>query len=56
VNHPNDRVGASAGSTWLATGFCKGIKNILGEQDIWYKIKWNVGRMLISENNVLPLP
>lgn len=56
----NDQVSVmsapSAGSAWLAT-VSRGHKvNILGQQDIWYKIKWNGERAYVRKNNILPLP
>jgi hypothetical protein len=46
----------SAGATWLATASQGHKVSILGEQDIWYRIKWNGMRAYVRKNNVLPLP
>jgi hypothetical protein len=46
----------SAGSKWLATTSPGHKVSILGEQDIWYKIRWNGQGAYVRKNNILPLP
>jgi hypothetical protein len=46
----------SAGATWLATASQGHKVNIIGEQDIWYRIKWDGATAYIRKNNILPLP
>lgn len=46
----------SAGATWLATASQGHKVSILGEQDIWYKVKWNGELAYVRKNNLLPLP
>lgn len=56
----NDQVAVmsapSAGASWLATASQGHKVRILGEQDTWYRIKWNGTRAYVRKNNLLPLP
>lgn len=55
-NHVAIMSAPSAGSNWIAT-VSKGHKvPILGEQDIWYEIRWKGKRAFIRKNNLLELP
>lgn len=55
-NHVAIMSAPSAGSNWIAT-VSEGHKvPILGEQDIWYEIRWKGERAFIRKNNLLELP
>jgi tetratricopeptide (TPR) repeat protein len=55
-NHVAIMSAPSAGANWIAT-VTEGHKvPILGEQDIWYEIRWKGERAFIRKNNVLELP
>ncbi|MFD2069119.1 SH3 domain-containing protein [Pontibacter silvestris] len=46
----------SAGASWLATAKQGHKVPIIGEQDIWYEIKWKGKTAYIRKNNLLELP
>ena len=55
-NHVAIMSAPSAGSEWIAT-VTEGHKvPILGEQDIWYEIRWKGERAYIRKNNLQELP
>ncbi|RDC63454.1 tetratricopeptide repeat protein [Adhaeribacter pallidiroseus] len=46
----------SAGATWLATANPGQKLQLIGEEDIWYEVRWQKQRAFIRKQNILVLP